>query len=138
MSNLHKNLCCGCSIESPRRGDSNEHPQHREAILMSTHNIGFYEEISKIITQLSSNIIKYAPYFFCRRQSLFIICRKPVQYIIGEWDFLDITLKMRPPVLIPRPETEVSIPVNEPRRKKPGFRGFRPGQTQTGLYSHRR
>ena len=32
---------------------------------MSTHNIGFYEEISKIITQLSSNIIKYAPYFFC-------------------------------------------------------------------------
>ena len=31
LSNLHKNLCC-------------------EAILMSTHNIGFYEEISKIIT----------------------------------------------------------------------------------------
>ena len=30
---------------------------------MSTHNIGFYEEISKIITYLSSNIIKYAPYF---------------------------------------------------------------------------
>ena len=35
-----------------------------EAILMSTHNIGFYEEISKIITSLSSNILKYAPYFF--------------------------------------------------------------------------
>ena len=32
---------------------------------MSTHNIGFYEEISKIIFELSSNIIKYAPYFFC-------------------------------------------------------------------------
>ena len=31
---------------------------------MSTHNIGFYEEKSKIITSLSSNIIKYAPYFF--------------------------------------------------------------------------
>ena len=26
---------------------------------MSTHNIGFYEEISKIITKLSSNILKY-------------------------------------------------------------------------------
>ena len=39
LSNLHKNLCCGCSLESPRRGDSNEHTQHR-----------FYEEISKIIT----------------------------------------------------------------------------------------
>ncbi|XP_072276471.1 MTRF1L release factor glutamine methyltransferase isoform X2 [Pyxicephalus adspersus] len=32
--------------------------------------------------------------------------RVPVQYIIGEWDFLDLTLQMRPPVFIPRPETE--------------------------------
>lgn len=38
--------------------------------------------------------------------------RKPVQYIIGEWDFCDITLKMEPPVLIPRPETEVYININ--------------------------
>ena len=37
LSNLHKNLCCGCSLEWPR-----------EAILMSTHNIGFYEEIAKL------------------------------------------------------------------------------------------
>ena len=29
---------------------------------MSTHNIGFYEEMTKIIFQLS-NFIKYAPYF---------------------------------------------------------------------------
>ena len=27
---------------------------------------------------------------------------------------------------------------NEPRREKTGLRGFRPGPTQTGLYSHRR
>ena len=33
-----------------------------EAILMSTQNIGFYEEISKISPDLSSNIIKYARY----------------------------------------------------------------------------
>ena len=32
-----------------------------EAILMSTHNIGFYEDLTKIIFELSSNIIKYAP-----------------------------------------------------------------------------
>ena len=33
---------------------------------MSTHNIGFYVELTKIIFELSSNIIKYAPYlFFC-------------------------------------------------------------------------
>ena len=32
---------------------------------MSTHNIGIYEETTKIIFQLSPNIIKYAPYLFC-------------------------------------------------------------------------
>ena len=32
---------------------------------MSTHNIGFYEDLTKIIYELSSNIIQYAPYFFC-------------------------------------------------------------------------
>ncbi|KFO86245.1 HemK methyltransferase family member 1, partial [Buceros rhinoceros silvestris] len=41
--------------------------------------------------------------------------RMPVQYVLGEWDFQDITLKMRPPVFIPRPETEdlVSLVVEE-------------------------
>ena len=33
----------------------------------------------------------------------------PVQYIIGEWDFRDITLKLEPPVFIPRPETEILV-----------------------------
>ena len=31
---------------------------------MSTPNIVFYEEISKMIPYLSSNIIKFAPYLF--------------------------------------------------------------------------
>lgn len=31
---------------------------------------------------------------------------KPVQYIVGEIPFLDLTLKVSPAVLIPRPETE--------------------------------
>lgn len=35
--------------------------------------------------------------------------RMPVQYIVGEWDFYNITLKMRPPVFIPRPETECLV-----------------------------
>ena len=30
---------------------------------MSTHNIGFYEDLTKIIFELSSNIIRYAPYY---------------------------------------------------------------------------
>ena len=28
--------------------------------------------------------------------------------------------------------------INEPRRQKTGLRGFRPGPTQAGLYSHKR
>ena len=37
---------------------------------MSTHNIGFYEELAKNIFELSSNIIKYAPYFFyCKHKA---------------------------------------------------------------------
>ncbi|KFV84340.1 HemK methyltransferase family member 1, partial [Struthio camelus australis] len=45
--------------------------------------------------------------------------RMPVQYILGEWDFQDLTLKMRPPVFIPRPETEdlVSLVVEEASQK---------------------
>ena len=38
-----------------------------------------------------------------------IICfRMPLQYVLGEWDFHDFTVKLSPPVLIPRPETEAS------------------------------
>ncbi|NWH76211.1 HEMK1 methyltransferase, partial [Piaya cayana] len=45
--------------------------------------------------------------------------RMPVQYVLGEWDFQDLTLKMRPPVFIPRPETEdlVSLVVEEESQK---------------------
>ena len=32
---------------------------------MSTHIIGLYEDLTKIIFELSSKIIRYAPYFFC-------------------------------------------------------------------------
>uniref|UniRef100_A0A8C1DUG8 HemK methyltransferase family member 1 n=1 Tax=Cyprinus carpio carpio TaxID=630221 RepID=A0A8C1DUG8_CYPCA len=35
------------------------------------------------------------------------LTRMPVQYVIEEWDFRDLTLKTKPPVVIPRPETEV-------------------------------
>lgn len=34
------------------------------------------------------------------------LSRMPVQYIMGDWDFRQLTLQMRPPVFIPRPETE--------------------------------
>jgi len=31
---------------------------------------------------------------------------EPIQYIVGQWDFLDYTMAIRPPLLCPRPETE--------------------------------
>lgn len=31
---------------------------------------------------------------------------EPVQYIVGGWDFRGLSLRLRPPVFIPRPETE--------------------------------
>ena len=31
---------------------------------------------------------------------------EPIQYIIGQWDFLDYTINVGPPLLCPRPETE--------------------------------
>ena len=34
------------------------------------------------------------------------LAREPVQYIVGSWDFRDLTLAVRAPCLIPRPETE--------------------------------
>ena len=33
----------------------------------------------------------------------------PLQYLLGEWDFYDITLAVGPGVLIPRPDTEVVL-----------------------------
>ena len=39
---------------------------------MSTHNIGFYEDLTKIIFELSSNIIKYA-------RNTHLIISSPVQ-----------------------------------------------------------
>ena len=44
---------------------------------MSTHNIGFYEDLTKIIFELSSNIIKYAPYFFSEAVSLILFDSDP-------------------------------------------------------------
>lgn len=39
------------------------------------------------------------------------LARMPVQYIVGSWQFRDIVLAMRPPVFIPRPETEQLVEI---------------------------
>jgi release factor glutamine methyltransferase len=34
------------------------------------------------------------------------LAHEPIQYLIGQWDFLEYTIKIKPPLLCPRPETE--------------------------------
>ena len=57
---LHKNICCGYALESPHCSPQKTYVvgTHKnrlaEAILMSTHNRGFYE---KIVPKLSSNTL---------------------------------------------------------------------------------
>jgi len=72
---------------------------HLVAKVVGTTNI---EKLSNLSHQsLSSDQeLKLARYVECR------LARMPVQYIVGDWDFRQLTLQMRPPVFIPRPETE--------------------------------
>ena len=54
---------------------------------MSTHNIGFYEDLTKIFFELSSNIIKYVHYlFFCGDLRFLTIYPPVIGYLtmIGE------------------------------------------------------
>ena len=56
---------------------------------------------------LSSNLSLLFTLLFMHVAAGSLCPRMPVQYIIGEWDFRHLTLTLRPPILIPRPETEV-------------------------------
>jgi len=52
-----------------------------------------------------------APLTAFEQKKLDALCEKrcarfPLQYLCGEWDFLDLTLKVGPGVLIPRADTE--------------------------------
>lgn len=58
------------------------------------------EKSDKQITLTKAQLNRFEQLCECR------MARMPVQYIIGEWEFCDLVLKMVPPVFIPRPETE--------------------------------
>lgn len=72
------------------------------AELIIAHVLG-----KKMIHEVSPNLL-LKQHFVSRIEDLCHqrLKRIPVQYIIGEWDFQDLILKMREPVFIPRPETE--------------------------------
>ncbi|KAJ0068935.1 hypothetical protein NL108_015174, partial [Boleophthalmus pectinirostris] len=62
---------------------------------------------AKVLTELLSTEKIQQIWKLCAKR----LKRMPVQYVIGEWDFRDLTLKMRPPVFIPRPETEELVEI---------------------------
>ncbi|XP_022901452.2 MTRF1L release factor glutamine methyltransferase [Onthophagus taurus] len=73
---------------------------------------------TKKVSDVYTNMNKYLT--FKQTDKITQLCElrlknKPMQYIIGEWDFKNLTLKMREPVFIPRPETEqiVDLALNE-------------------------
>jgi hypothetical protein len=66
---------------------------------------GFGSSRSALTAQLDAPLSEPARSRFeqmCSRR----LARQPVQYILGDWDFHELTLQLRAPVLIPRPETE--------------------------------
>ncbi|XP_052079865.1 MTRF1L release factor glutamine methyltransferase-like [Mytilus californianus] len=72
------------------------------AELIIAHALGkkmLHEVPPEYTVDLSTNLVIQE---LCQRR----LQRVPVQYIIGEWDFHDLVLKMKEPVFIPRPETE--------------------------------
>jgi release factor glutamine methyltransferase len=40
-----------------------------------------------------------------------VVAGEPVQYVLGQWDFRDLTLKVDKRALIPRPETELLVDI---------------------------
>ncbi|XP_041047830.1 MTRF1L release factor glutamine methyltransferase isoform X3 [Carcharodon carcharias] len=80
-------------------------PQHSSEYIIS-HVLG-----GKTVHSLAEEVLS-RPLTTEQKQMIWNLCSKrlqhmPVQYVIEEWDFRDLTLKLKPPVFIPRPETEV-------------------------------
>lgn len=89
-----------------RRFESEDIPEPVESIEhIVAHVIGTKKiiDVSRNDRLDASQIKKLESLCECR------LSRMPVQYIIGEWDFRDITLKLVPPIFIPRPETEILV-----------------------------
>ncbi len=62
--------------------------------------------------ELSLDMQKYAPDYVKKALEELLERRiqgEPIAYVIGEWDFYGMTLKVTPDVLIPRPDTELLV-----------------------------
>ena len=94
---LQSAVAAFATAEVPEAEDSAQHLLARAA--------GFGSSRSALTMQLDAPLSEPARSCFeqmCSQR----LARQPVQYILGDWDFHELTLQLRAPVLIPRPETE--------------------------------
>lgn len=68
-------------------------------------------QLYALATGRDARLADDAPLTPSERERLFALCAKrctryPLQYLCGTWDFMDLTLKIGPGVLIPRADTE--------------------------------
>ena len=140
------------------------------AILLSTHNIGFYEEIGKMsrvmrkpafcicenkeADQLRGNREADQRLCFCYIDSTMPLLPKSEVSCLKQssvtaqsglcWTWSEtlktgfLTTRLKLSLIFKYPPYPFFWLYYEPRCEKNGLRGFRPGPTQTGLYSHRR
>jgi release factor glutamine methyltransferase len=85
------------SLDVPESEDSARHILAHVACL-GTRQSEFVRALSRSLSEEEINQFEN-----CLQQRA---RRVPVQYIIGNWDFYGLTFLCRPPILIPRPETE--------------------------------
>ena len=71
---VHKNLCYGCSLESPQRGYSNEHPQHRFLWRIDQSDLSIIIKYYRVIALISADIVPSLDIEGCELAS---ICRYP-------------------------------------------------------------
>jgi len=84
------------NIENPRL--------NTERLLSSLLNIDrvqLYLQYDRLMTRNETELFRN----YVRRRA----DKEPLQYIIGETEFMELTFKVTPDVLIPRPETEIMI-----------------------------
>eukprot|EP00658_Telonema_sp_P-2_P066332 TRINITY_DN5537_c0_g1_i12.p1 TRINITY_DN5537_c0_g1~~TRINITY_DN5537_c0_g1_i12.p1 ORF type:complete len:250 (-),score=55.85 TRINITY_DN5537_c0_g1_i12:108-857(-) len=106
-----------------RRAGVPDPEQSALQLMLSAHGLSRRSEL-ELDRELDPSVLREWETMCARRRN-----REPVQYIVGEWDFHDLTLSCKPPVLIPRPETEQLVELilenvaqNENTKHTPAYR----------------